>query len=97
MAMRRPGGFLFGFSPEQSRPTECDTFTCRHCQRVTFVRGKERAEDLGGFCRACASLICPRCVEVMRNTMLGCDVIENKLERSERTQRSLQLDPRLRS
>lgn len=57
---------------------ECDTFQCNHCQRITHVKVKQRAEDLGGFCAACSNLICSGCVGK------PCDVIERKLERVER-------------
>jgi hypothetical protein len=42
--------------------TECDTFTCNHCQRIVHVKPKARPEDLGGHCRQCDKLICSNCV-----------------------------------
>jgi len=91
MAMRRPGGYLFGFFPDR-KPDECDSFTCRHCQQVVFVRGKERPDDVGGFCRVCTSLICPRCVNHAR-VGITCDVIEKKLDRSEKTNTPVYVGP----
>ncbi len=41
---------------------ECDTFKCRHCQRVVHVPPKADAASLGGFCGTCGGLTCPRCV-----------------------------------
>ncbi len=43
---------------------ECDTFTCNHCQRQVFVPPGKSAYDLGGGCRICESLICPKCVDL---------------------------------
>ncbi len=76
MAMRRPGGFLICYSPDGVK--QADTFTCGHCQRITVVTGKSSAYELGGQCRACMRLICSHCCN-----LLGCDVIEKKIERME--------------
>ena len=43
-------------------PTEADTFTCGHCNKVVFVRPRERPEDIGGLCKQCMKLICPHCL-----------------------------------
>jgi hypothetical protein len=53
---------------------EHETFTCRHCNRVTQIPHKARPEDIGGFCTVCTGLICPQCVG------LGCSPLEKKLE-----------------
>lgn len=58
---------------------EMKTFTCGHCNRPQIVKPRGRAEDLGGNCSVCWSLICSRCV----NTG-ACDPFEEKLKRAER-------------
>lgn len=56
---------------------ETDSFTCFHCSRVTFVKPKMDAADLGGLCKVCMKLICSHCVGK------GCDPLEEKLRRNE--------------
>lgn len=74
--MRNPGGYSVVYNPDGSK-VECDTFTCRHCQKVTFVKPKMDAADLGGLCKVCMGLVCARCVGN------GCDEIQRKLDRAE--------------
>lgn len=38
------------------------SFTCKHCNRVTFVRAGCDPTELGGRCTCCDALICKRCV-----------------------------------
>lgn len=57
---------------------ECDTFTCAHCQHVVFVRPKADPTEVGGFCRQCAKMICPKCVNLMT-----CTPWEKEMERRE--------------
>jgi len=64
------------------RVTECDTFTCGHCQRVVFVPPKADPAELGGLCKQCMSLTCPRCTAAMR-----CLPFELALERAEASDR----------
>lgn len=59
--MRRPGGYARIDDPDGPRQ-EFDTFTCAHCNRVTHVAARARPEDIGGLCKVCMGLICPRCV-----------------------------------
>ena len=42
---------------------ERSTFSCFHCNRVSFVRPKQRAEDIGGLCKQCMGLLCPACAD----------------------------------
>jgi hypothetical protein len=59
--MRHPGGYACITAPDA--PTqEFDTFTCAHCNRITHVRARQDPADIGGLCRQCMGLICPRCV-----------------------------------
>jgi len=79
--MRNPGGYLHSFDPDGIRQ-ESDTFTCFHCGKVVIVKPKCDPADLGGFCRLCTKMICPRCVD--KGT---CDPFEKKLEREEKAYR----------
>lgn len=57
---------------------ECDTFTCSHCNTIVFVKPKCDPADMGGLCKTCMGLICPRCANKG-----GCDPHEEKLKRIE--------------
>lgn len=81
--MRKPGGYGLLCQPG-SPNVEQDTYTCSHCNKVVFVKPKERPEDLGGLCKVCMGLICPHCVGK------GCDPLEKKIERMEHLGRILQ-------
>lgn len=56
----RPQGYATMVSPEGT--VECDTFTCGHCQFVMHVKPKADPADMGGLCKQCMKLICPKCV-----------------------------------
>ena len=60
--MRNAGGFAQSVYPS-GHTVDCDTFTCNHCQKVTFVWPGQSAYDMGGGCRICNSLICSKCVD----------------------------------
>lgn len=74
--MRNPGGYGQAFGPLGN--VEHDTFTCKHCQRVMIVLPKAKPEDVGGFCKLCAALICPTCVG------LGCKPYEEEMRELEK-------------
>lgn len=81
MSPRHQGGYsvtstVFGI-------IERETFTCAHCNTVHVVLPKHRPEDVGGMCRLCDALICPRCVAG------PCVPFEKKLERIEASARAL--------
>lgn len=59
----RPGGKIEIFGVDGL--SECDTFTCHHCQKVVKVPAGCSPSDLGGHCRSCDKLICPGCVDAM--------------------------------
>ncbi|MGH7185913.1 MAG: hypothetical protein ACREIB_06515 [Pseudomonadota bacterium] len=58
--MRKPGGYAVLISEDGM--VERDTFTCKHCQRIVHVKPMGRPEDVGGLCKQCMGLVCPRCV-----------------------------------
>jgi hypothetical protein len=78
--MLRPGGYTF--HNHDGRIEEGESFTCRHCNRVSFVKPRERPEDVGGFCRCCSGLLCKECAGRMS---LGgkCAPLEENLRRME--------------
>lgn len=77
--MRKPQGYAVLSDPGSDRAIgECDTFTCGHCQRIVHVPARASPESLGGLCKRCMQLICPKC------TGTGiCDPFEEKLKRVE--------------
>jgi hypothetical protein len=40
---------------------EIDTFTCGHCNAIKHVQPRCDPADLGGLCKQCMELVCPRC------------------------------------
>lgn len=83
--MRNPGGYYICTPADGSSAVEIDTFTCRHCNGVVFVKPKQNPDEIGGYCRRCAGMICPRCVA--RDV---CDPSEAKLQRLEQDIRHAQ-------
>jgi hypothetical protein len=75
--MRRAGGYGLSIYCDTGEVKEADSFTCRHCNRVKFVKPRERPEDLGGLCKVCMGLICADCVGQ------SCTPFEKKLEQQE--------------
>ncbi len=61
---------------------EIDTFTCEHCNCVKHVPVKVNASDIGGLCKQCMGLICPKCV-----TKGTCTPWEEQMLRREATDR----------
>lgn len=68
----------YTYSEPDGKTKEGETFTCGHCNKVTFVKPWTDPADLGGLCKGCMRLVCGPCVDQLR-----CDPIEKKLERSE--------------
>ena len=58
--MRNAGGYLQVC--DDGLVVERDSFSCRHCNRVTFVKPRQAPEDLGGLCKVCMGLICAGCL-----------------------------------
>jgi hypothetical protein len=73
--MRNPGGQLLIY--EDGRERAYDSMTCAHCMKVTFVRAKQKPEDLGGLCKVCMGLICSTCVGQ------PCKTVEQRLAEEE--------------
>jgi len=81
--MRSPQGYATIVGPGENK--EFDTFTCFHCQQIVTVKPLMDPADLGGLCKVCYRLICPRCVGQ------SCNPWERQMEimeAKERAQRS---------
>lgn len=76
--MLKAGGYLCGHGPD-GIVAENDTFSCRHCGRVVVVGVRERAADIGGFCKCCTGLICGPCADDG-----ACKPLEKQLQAMER-------------
>jgi hypothetical protein len=59
--MRNPGGYA-RIDDLDGATQEFDTFTCAHCNGITHVRARQDPAEIGGLCKQCMGLICPRCV-----------------------------------
>lgn len=57
---------------------ESDTFTCGHCNGVVDVAPRQHPADIGGLCKICWALTCPRCT-----ARGGCTPFEVRLARAE--------------
>ena len=64
--MRNPQGYetLFDVAGGGGLLGEQDTFTCHHCQRIVSVPVKADPANIGGLCKICMNLICPKCVNI---------------------------------
>jgi len=81
--MLNPDGILT-LIEQDGTESHCDTFKCGHCQRIVKVPPRCAPEKMGGMCKTCSSLICPRCVQIEK-----CIPFELKLERIESRNRFL--------
>ena len=63
--MRNPQGYavINDVSADGGLVGEVDTFTCKHCQHIVHVPVRADPATMGGLCRQCMGLICPRCVD----------------------------------
>lgn len=80
--MLRSQGYATITSPDGGM-VESDTFTCAHCQRIVHVAPRANPADVGGLCKVCMGLICPRCVG------RRCAPWEKKLQKMEARERFL--------
>ncbi len=73
---RRQGGYLLVKNPdgEGGRDREADTFTCRHCNRVTLLPPGADPASIGRWCSTCDGLLCPKC-----SANLGCAHVEKRM------------------
>lgn len=90
--MRNPQGYATWVGPRDAIPagslgdtTECDTFTCFHCNHVKFVSPREDPSEIGGMCKICMKLICASCVD-----LIVCTPYEERLNKLEAKERFLQ-------
>lgn len=75
--MLKPNGFTF-VTDLDGKVHEGETYQCAHCGGHTHVKPFQQASDIGGLCKQCMGLTCPRC------TASGlCDPLERKLIRME--------------
>lgn len=56
--MRRSGGYVIRWEPGKAI-FEQDTYTCAHCQVVTFLPPRVEPSHR---CKQCYGYICPKCV-----------------------------------
>lgn len=68
----------------EGRRHECDTFTCRHCQRMVRVPAFGKPEDVGGLCYTCMAPVCPACSD-----KATCDPFEEKIGRMQASYHAL--------
>lgn len=80
MLMRpgKPGAYTFSTDLD-GKVQEGQTFMCKHCNAHTHIKPFQRAEDIGGLCKMCMGLLCPKCAATGQ-----CDPLEEKLARWER-------------
>lgn len=56
---------------------EVDTFTCKHCNSIVHVFPKMDPAEIGGLCKQCMGMICPKCLGK------GCTPWEKQMEIAE--------------
>lgn len=94
-AVLKAEGYSIINSPGE-RAIEHDTFTCGHCNFITFTKGIGSKMQVvviqndqsvtvkdAGFCRKCWRYICPRCEN------FDCTPLEAKLDAEEKQARKL--------
>lgn len=81
--MLRPDG-TFICTDASGKEAHFDAYRCGHCGLPKVVRTKTRDTDIGGYCRVCASNVCPACMVSGR-----CDPFEAAIERVEASGRAL--------
>ena len=83
--MRNPGGYGEARDSAGNIVDRHDTYSCVHCNKVVVVMPKQRADDMGGWCRMCAKPVCPNC-----EAKGSCDHFEKKLARMEHSRAARQ-------
>ena len=91
---RKPQGYVRVYASPGEAPTEADTFTCAHCQRIVTVSPLLPPEDMGGMCKQCSDggktshgLICKKCHGLYAKH--GCVSFMQKVEAVEKRHRFL--------
>ena len=80
--MRRPQGYGITVEPGKA-DVEVDSFTCRHCNSIVFVKPRQDPSEMGGFCTLCMGHVCGNCAGK------SCEPFEKKLEAMERRDKFL--------
>lgn len=83
--MLKPGGYAV-WTQADGGIVERDSFTCRHCQFVVFVPPRTDPANLGGLCKQCMGLICPKCTA--KGTCTPFELALEKMEARDRFLRS---------
>lgn len=77
---QKQGGYMIvRNADDRGHDIECDTFTCRHCNRIVKIRPLCDPVELGGRCTGCDGLLCSACA-----SNLVCIHIEKRVELIER-------------
>lgn len=85
MLTRKARGYLTITGPGGVEQ-EADTATCAHCCGVWIVKSKTGEGDLGGWCRMCGAMICPKCADKG-----SCTPFEKRLLKMEARSRMLRM------
>lgn len=60
--MRRPQNYSVLIDPTADEPIrERDNFVCSHCQKIVEVEPFADPTTMGGLCKQCMGLVCPKC------------------------------------
>ncbi len=79
--MRRAANYSTLTDPVQGQ-LERDSYTCNHCSCIVHVQPRQRPEDLGGLCKVCMGLLCPRCY-ALRMAGKNCETWEAQMDEME--------------
>lgn len=90
---RQPHGYLVTSDPDPTKSkgqqalVEASTISCGHCNKIVVVPAHCKPEEMTyDLCWGCRRNICLPCA-AERDKTLKCDVIEQKLERIEASDR----------
>ena len=78
-------GLQIRFEADTDKRIEWETHTCRHCQQVIDIPHGSSADDIGGFCERCNSVVCRQCAAKQVCSPFS-DRIEQALRRQARRQ-----------
>lgn len=79
--MPRIGGYAFLTENATGNViAECNTYRCNHCGFTIHAKVKTNLDELGGMCWGCSRMVCARC-----HDKPGCDELERKLDRVEKS------------